>query len=203
MTFFYLWKNREIAPFLSNRFSKLWAKRIYHLNSLVCLIVNRIILSKKGVEIGDKSIVFNFNLVGRRRYLSIGNNCLITKTVHMACHEKIIIGNNVVINDHVKLLTATHDLVDATWPMIMKPIVIGNYAWIATSAIILPGVTIGDGAVVGAGAVISKDVPPYGIVFGNPSQLSSKRRNENLSYNPALSVSCVEAWLGKNTNNCN
>lgn len=51
-----------------------------------------------------------------------------------------------------------------------RQVIIGKGAWIATHAVILPGVTIGEGAIVGAGAVVSKDVPPYTIVAGNPAR---------------------------------
>lgn len=193
----YLWKNREIAPLLSKRFFKIWAKRAFHLKSLIAIGLNRYMLLIRGARIDSSSIIHGFNLVGKASNLTIGSNTFITKTIHMACHEKITIGNNVVINDNVQLLTATHDLADKAWPMVRKPIVIGDYAWIATSAIILPGVTIGEGAVVGAGAVISKDVPAYKIAFGNPGQLSIKSRCMDLSYNPVIAVACFEAWLGK------
>lgn len=197
MTMAYLWRNRERAVFFSPRFFKVWAKRIYTAPKLISILVSRMCFRLRGVELGNLSIVYNFKLVGKAENLSIGNNTFITKTVEFACHEKITIGHNVVINDHAKLLGATHDLNDPTWPMVMKPIVVGNFAWIASNAIILPGVTIGEGAVIGAGAVVSKDVPAYMIASGNPAQLSSKSRCQNLNYNPVVSVAPYEAWLGK------
>ena len=196
MTFFYLWKNRERAPLFSRRFFKVWAKRLYNAPSLFVILFNRFKFSTRGVQIGRQSIVHNFKLDGKGSNLSIGNNCFITKTVHMICHDKISIGDNVVINDHVRLIAAGHDLSDPLWKMTMKPIVIGNYAWIAVNAMILPGVTIGEGAVVGAGAVVSKDIPPYMIASGNPSNLSSKQRCQNLKYNPVALIAAYEAWLG-------
>ena len=193
----YLWKNREKASICSGRFFKVWAKRIYHAPSLMLILLSRCRFMLKGVQIGNNTIVYNFHLVGNAKNLSIGNSTFITKTVHFACHAKITIGNHVVINDHAKLLAATHDLNDCLWPMVRKPIVIGDYAWIATNAIILPGVTIGEGAVVGAGAVVSKDVPPYAIAFGNPAELSPKQRCQGLKYNPVITVAPYEAWLGQ------
>ena len=64
------------------------------------------------------------------------------------------------INDGAVLLTATHSLTDPAWSLTIDPIEIGAYAWIAMNAIILPGVSIGQGAVVGAGAVVRRNVPP-------------------------------------------
>ena len=57
----------------------------------------------------------------------------------------------------------------------MKPIVIEDYVWIATGAMILPGVTVGEGAVVAAGSVVTKDVPPWTVVAGNPAREVKKR----------------------------
>jgi len=56
-----------------------------------------------------------------------------------------------------------------------RPIVIGDDVWIAASAIVLGGVTVGDGAVVGAGAVVTKDIPPYSIALGVPAQVVGQR----------------------------
>ncbi len=60
----------------------------------------------------------------------------------------------------------------------IKRVVIGNDVWIGRSAIVLPGVEVGNGAVVGAGAVVTKSVPPYGIVVGNPARLIRCRFND-------------------------
>lgn len=85
-------------------------------------------------------------------------------------------------------------------------VLIGHDVWIGRSAIVLPGVTVGDGAVVGAGAVVTKDVPPYAIVAGNPAQLIRYRFDE-----PTVQRLQATAWwllddaalrrLGPHTNN--
>jgi acetyltransferase-like isoleucine patch superfamily enzyme len=59
-----------------------------------------------------------------------------------------------------------------------EPVVIGNDVWIGTGAIILRGLSVGDGAVIGAGAVVTKDVPPYAIVAGNPARVIKYRFEE-------------------------
>ena len=87
----------------------------------------------------------------------------------------IKIGNNVTISQGAYLCTATHDISSPTMDLICKPIVIGDNVWIASHATILPGVTIGEGAVVGACAVVTKDVEPWTVVGGNPARFIKKR----------------------------
>lgn len=75
-----------------------------------------------------------------------------------------------MIGPHVSLLTVNHDF-DNLWSLSGKPIILKKNAWIAAKATILPGVTVGEGAVVAAAAVVTKDVEPYTIVGGNPAKL--------------------------------
>ncbi|WP_199317535.1 hypothetical protein [Aphanizomenon flos-aquae] len=82
------------------------------------------------------------------------------------------------------ILTGNHELHTPDFAGKLLPIKIEDYAWIATKAIILQGVTIGRGAVVGAGAVVREDVPPLGIVIGNPASLVGYRRCNDFTYNP-------------------
>lgn len=90
----------------------------------------------------------------------------------------IKIGNNVMIASYVSFISADHDINDRNKYMNEqghrlgdKPIIIDDDVWIGTHAIILKRVHIGKGAVVGAGAVVTKDVPPYAIVAGNPAKI--------------------------------
>ena len=78
---------------------------------------------------------------------------------------------------------------------IKAPIVIDDYAWIATNSIILPGVTIGKGAVVGAGSVVTKSVPPYQVVAGNPARIVKERTLKELSHVTVNWLAPFEAWL--------
>lgn len=132
----------------------------------------------------------------------IGNETSLGRC-HIALHDSVTIGSRVVINDGVGILTASHSLSDPQWRHKKAPIVIGDYAWIATNAIILPGVTIGRGAVVGAGAVVRNDVADYTVVTGNPAQISDAKRSTILSYSPVLLNAPFEAWVGSNISQIN
>jgi maltose O-acetyltransferase len=81
----------------------------------------------------------------------------------------------------VSLWTLEHDPQSPTFETRGAPIRIGDYAWIGSGAIILPGVTVGRGAVVAAGSIVTRDVPAFTIVAGNPAR-SIATRNQDLSY---------------------
>lgn len=112
--------------------------------------------------------------IGRGTVINYG--CLLYTT------GGLIIGEHVSISSGVWLVTGTHDMNDPLFPANYKPIVIGNYVWIGVRATILAGVTIGEGAVVMAGAVVSRDVPPYAVVGGVPAKFVTRRKLDNPTY---------------------
>ncbi|TIP49654.1 MAG: CatB-related O-acetyltransferase [Mesorhizobium sp.] len=77
----------------------------------------------------------------------------------------------IAAGEHPMSLVSTYPFAGADRDLTKGPITVGNDVWIGSRAIVLSGVTIGHGAVVGAGSVVTKDVPPYGIVAGNPAKL--------------------------------
>lgn len=103
-------------------------------------------------------------------------------------------GDNVSIGPEATILTLGHDPRSPVFADRGGDVTIGDRAWIAYRALVLPGVTIGEGAVVGAGAVVTKDVDPYTIVAGNPARPVGKRRTSagaevytyRLEYSPWL-----------------
>ncbi|MBE6037126.1 MAG: acyltransferase [Clostridiales bacterium] len=97
-------------------------------------------------------------------------------------HGKVIIGDDVMMGPECVMLTANHNMARTDIPMNRqgdgeeKPVRIGNDVWLGARVIVLPGVTIGDGAVIGAGSVVTKDVPPYCVAAGNPARVIRDRR---------------------------
>lgn len=100
---------------------------------------------------------------------------------------KVTIGNDVMMGPECIIYTRNHKFSELDKPMNkqgfadMKEVIIGNDVWIGGRVIILPGVKIGDGAIVGAGAVVTKDVPPYAIVGGNPAKILKYRTDNSLT----------------------
>lgn len=137
--------------------------------------------------VGEGSIVEG-NLIFEREksIICIGKNTFIGGTT-LICAENIEIGDDVLISwgctivDHNSHSQFFHERKDDVrnwlhgmkdWTHIrIEPITIHNKSWIGFNAIILKGVTIGEGAIVGAGSVVTKDVPPYTIVAGNPARI--------------------------------
>jgi putative colanic acid biosynthesis acetyltransferase WcaF len=85
------------------------------------------------------------------------------------------IGNKVCISQRAFICTASHDISDANNTLIHSPIRIDSFAWVAAQAFVGPGVTVGEGAVIGACAVVTKDVEPWTVVAGNPTRVIGKR----------------------------
>ena len=112
--------------------------------------------------------------------LTIGEKCNFGAYNHITCTNKISIGNGVLTGKWVTITDNSHgdtnleslQIRPARRPIFSKgPVTIGNNVWIGDKATILPGVTIGDGAVVAANAVVTKDVPAYSVVAGNPARI--------------------------------
>ena len=112
---------------------------------------------------GCKLCVFaNSNLI-------IGSNLFVNSNASIYVRDCIKIGDEVVISQNV--IIRDSDVHHVSGKENHGPIVIGNHVWIGTNAIILKNVTIGDGAIVAAGSVVTKDVPPRTIVAGNPARV--------------------------------
>jgi maltose O-acetyltransferase len=128
------------------------------------------------VKIGEGSSVHMGLRLYTRGKINIGSHTVIDRDCVLDGRGQISIGNNVDLAPEVMVLTASHDPDDGEhFGGIELPVVIEDYAWIATRAIILPGVRVGRGAVVGAGSVVTKDVAQQWIVAGNPARPIRKR----------------------------
>lgn len=111
----------------------------------------------------------------------IGPNCVIGDTAFLDGRQGIRIGRNVNIGSHVSIYTRQHDVDDPDFAEVGAPVLVADRSWVASHAIVLPGVTVGEGAVVAAGAVVARDVPPYTVVAGNPAR-PVRERSRDLRY---------------------
>jgi acetyltransferase-like isoleucine patch superfamily enzyme len=191
----YLWHHRTRPPLGSLEFFRTWAKRILTMPTLFKTAFHRWRLIRRGASIADDSCIGEVKLTGRLSRLLVGASSFVGRAEIML-HDTVTIGAHVCVNDGVLILTASHDLRDPSWVQVAKPVVIGDYAWIASRAVILPGVHIGRGAVVGAGAVVSRDVPPLALAVGNPAIIREDRRIGEFNYHPVHFLAFQQAWLG-------
>lgn len=143
-----------------------------------------------GLVIGDRTQVYTwttFNVEPSGQIL-VGSDTILVGAIFM-CQEAITIGNRVIVSYHVTIADSDFHPLDPQErrqdaiansplgdrqhrpPVIARPVVIEDDAWIGIGAIILKGVRIGQGARVGAGAVVTRDVPAAATVLGNPAQL--------------------------------
>jgi acetyltransferase-like isoleucine patch superfamily enzyme len=117
--------------------------------------------------------------------VSLGSNVFIGRNFHISARQ-LTIGNNVMIGPNVIIESDNHSfqkvgalMFDMKDERILGSIKIENDVWIGAAAIILKGVTIGEGSVVGAGSIVTKDIPPYTICVGNPCRAIKTRFNKD------------------------
>ena len=107
--------------------------------------------------------------------LSITTGSVIGPRVEIYNKESVSLGTGVVISQDAFVCTASHDVASPTLALLTQPIVIEDNVWIGARAIVLPGVTLHKASVVGAGAVVTKDVGEWNVVGGNPAIVIKKR----------------------------
>lgn len=129
------------------------------------------------------------------RNIVVGNNVAIGKNCEfISTRAEILIGNNVMFGPHVFVVTGDHRIDIKGRPMFSindneklpendENVMFEGDNWIGANAIILKGVTVGEGAVIAAGAVVNKDVPPYTIVGGVPAEVLKKRFDDEACFN--------------------
>lgn len=130
-----------------------------------------------GIQIGrDASIAMKCYISGGNIY--IGNNTVINRFTYLDGRVPLYIGSNVNVSHYCIIHTLTHDPQNPHFVCVEKPVAIMDHVWLGARSIVLPGVRIGEGAVVAAGAVVTKDVLPYTIVAGNPARAIGKRSRD-------------------------
>lgn len=138
---------------------------------------------------GDEIYLSAWNSGGAnydKPYLKIGSHCSFGAYNHITCVNRIVIGDYCLVGKWVTITDNSHGetdydslLLPPTHRKIASkgPVLIGKNVWIGDKATILPGVTIGDGAVIAANAVVTKDVLPYSVVGGNPARVIRSHEN--------------------------
>jgi len=135
-----------------------------------------------GIKIGSGSTIHMGARFYDPRNITIGEDTIIGEGAVLDGRDKLIIGNHVAIASEVMIYNSEHDINDPYFLAKNASVVIEDYVFIGPRVIILPGIKIGKGAIVAAGAVVTKDVPPFAIVGGVPAKIIGERKIKNLSY---------------------
>ncbi|HKY73986.1 MAG TPA: acyltransferase [Patescibacteria group bacterium] len=154
----------------------------YVVGAIPSHVVRRFFYRLAGVEIGKGSTIHLFAQMYEPKNIHIGKGTIIGTMVVLDGRDVLKIGNHVDVASRVMMYNAQHDSDSEDFGMVTGPITIEDYVFIGPNAIILPGVTIGKGAIVAAGAVVTRDVPPMAIVGGVPAKLIRVRKVKTLQY---------------------
>ena len=134
--------------------------------------IGRITIEKNATLICGKDVSFHAGCklaVHEGAELTLGNNIYFNMNTSLFCRNKISIGDNTAISQNVVIRDS--DVHHIKGKENNAPISIGNHCWIGTNVIILKGVTIGDNSVIGAGSVVTHDIPPNCLAAGNPAKV--------------------------------
>jgi putative colanic acid biosynthesis acetyltransferase WcaF len=128
-----------------------------------------------GADLARSCYLKNTTRVRHPWLLKVGRHSAIAEDVNLYNLGPITIGDHSVISQGAHLCAGTHDYTQPSLPLVRPPITIGSGVWVCAEAFIGPNVTVGDNAIVGARAVVMKDVPANMIVAGNPAEIVRER----------------------------
>jgi acetyltransferase-like isoleucine patch superfamily enzyme len=158
-----------------------------YLNNLIFLIIEllpsflRVIFFKIALKrLGSNSLIDYKTYFRYPSKISIGDNVAINRgcefyTSFLVKGGEITLGNNVVLSPNVRIYAIGHDPKTERLEGVAGPVVIEDDVWIAANSVLLPNVRVGRGSVVGAGSVVTKDIPPNSIAVGIPAKVIKKR----------------------------
>jgi len=164
---------------LANRLKRLLWQGVYLLlfrySPRPCHAWRALLLRLFGAKLGRDVHVYPKVRIWAPWNLRLGDQCGIANGAELYSQGLISIGYRAVISQGVNLCAGTHDYMKRGFPLVTKPITIGDEAWLATDVFIHPGVTIGEGTVVGARSVVIKDLPAWKVCAGFPCQIIKER----------------------------
>ena len=133
-----------------------------------------LLLRMWGARIGAGCLVYGDAVIWAPWHLSMGDGAAIGDEAEIYNVAPIALGARAVVSQKAFLCSASHDHRREDFPLTSAPITLGERAWVAARAIVLPGVSIGAGAAVGAGSVVTRDVESFSVVVGNPARVIKK-----------------------------
>lgn len=141
----------------------------------ICFGWRRLLLRCFGARIAGSAHVYPSARIWAPWNLEMDEHSCVSHFVDCYSVDKIRIGAHATVSQYSYLCTASHDITDPQMKLITAPITIGAGAWVCADVFVGPGITLGEGAVAGARAVVTKDVEPWTVVAGNPAKFVKKR----------------------------
>ncbi len=168
---------------LANRLARvLWGLvqgTVFRLTPAPLHEVRSVILRAFGAKVGRGVHVYPGARIWGPWNLEIADEAGVANGAILYTQGKITIGRRAVISQGVHLCAGTHDYEQPGFPLITKPITIGDHAWVAAEAFVQPGVSIGEGAVIGARSVVTKDMPEWTVCAGHPCKPIKARTRQD------------------------
>ena len=128
-----------------------------------------------GARIGQRVVMRHNVNVKYPWHLEIGDDCWIGEECWIDNLTTVQIGSDVCLSQGCYFCTGNHDWTDPAFGLIVKPIYIQDGAWVGAKALLSPGVVLGEGAIAGAGSVVTRDIPSFEVHTGNPASFSRQR----------------------------
>lgn len=150
-------------------------------NKIPAWWLRKILYKSLGMKIGKYARIGIGTIVVYPKRISIGDRAIINEYCFLDGRGELYIGNNVSISIYSRLVSASHKLNNDYFEYQYSPIVIENYAFVGTGAIVLEGTHLGEGCCIGAGAVVKGHYEPNSIYIGNPA-VKTCSRNCNYKY---------------------
>ena len=135
----------------------------------------RILLRCFGARVGKEVKIFPSVRVWAPWNLELGDNCSLGDRVNCYCVTTVSVGAYTTISQNSTLCAATHDPTQLHLPLITREISIGRHAWLCAETFVMPGVSIGEGALIGVRSTVFSDIPPWQTAFGSPCKVVRRR----------------------------
>lgn len=182
--------NKELGEKVINRlFTVLLELQVYILHcvgSFPFHHLRRFFYRLAGMQIGKGSTIHMHARFYNPQNITVGEDSIIGEGVVLDGRDELTIGNHVDFASEVMIYNAQHSMnaehFAAVESVVQGPVHIEDYVFIGPRAIILPGVKVGEGAIIAAGAVVTQNVAPYSVVGGVPAKIIGERKNKDLHY---------------------
>lgn len=136
----------------------------------------RFLLALFGAKVAPNAVVHGSAKIWYPPNLEAGRYAAIGPHATVYCAERITLADHAIVSQGAYLCSAGHDIEDVDFKLVARPITIGAHAWVAAEAFVGPGVTVGEGAVLGARGCAFRDLAPWTVYGGNPARVLKARK---------------------------